>query len=104
VNRLPLAGGVSMVIFEFDSPRALAPELSAVDMRVASPDYFKARFRRYKDGVPEDAKGKFTLMPWHNLAQLPDDDLEAIYTYLMMQPAIEHKVERFPTETKLARN
>jgi len=42
VNRLPLAGGVSMVIFEFDSPRALDPALSAVDMRVASPDYFKA--------------------------------------------------------------
>jgi predicted permease len=42
VNRLPLAGGTSMVIFEFDSPRALAPELSAVDMRVATPDYFKA--------------------------------------------------------------
>ena len=41
VNRLPLAGGTSMVVFEFDSPRALAPELSAVDMRVATPDYFK---------------------------------------------------------------
>jgi putative ABC transport system permease protein len=42
VNRLPLAGGVSMVIFEFDSPRALDPALSAVDMRVAAGDYFKA--------------------------------------------------------------
>ena len=42
VNRLPLAGGISMVIFEFDSPRALAPELSAVDMRVATPHYFTA--------------------------------------------------------------
>jgi predicted permease len=42
VNRLPLAGGVSMVIFEFDSPRALDPSLSAVDMRVATGDYFKA--------------------------------------------------------------
>jgi hypothetical protein len=69
-----------------------------------SADYFKARFHRYKDGVPEDAKGKFTLMPWHNLAQLPDDDLEAIYGYLMMQPPVENKVERFPTETKMAKN
>jgi len=42
VNRLPLAGGVSMVIFEFDSPRALDPSLSAVDMRTATTDYFKA--------------------------------------------------------------
>jgi len=42
VNRLPLAGGMSMVIFEFDSPRALDPSLSAVDMRVATGEYFKA--------------------------------------------------------------
>ncbi len=41
VNRLPLAGGMSMVIFEFDSPRALDPALSSVDMRVATADYFK---------------------------------------------------------------
>jgi putative ABC transport system permease protein len=42
VNRLPLAGGSSMVLFEFDSPQPLHPELSAVDMRVATPDYFTA--------------------------------------------------------------
>lgn len=41
VNRLPLAGGTSMAIFEFDTPRPLDPGLSAVDMRTATPDYFK---------------------------------------------------------------
>jgi putative ABC transport system permease protein len=56
VNRLPLAGGMSMVIFEFDSPRALAPELAAVDMRVASPDYFKAMGIPILEGRAFDAR------------------------------------------------
>jgi putative ABC transport system permease protein len=42
VNRLPLAGGSSMAVFEFDSPRALDSTLSAVDMRMATPDYFSS--------------------------------------------------------------
>jgi len=68
-----------------------------------SVDYFKERFHRYKDGTPADAAGKFTIMPWHNLAQLPDDDLEAIYGYLREQMPVENKVDRRPgPETKLA--
>jgi predicted permease len=56
VNRLPLAGGTSMVIFEFDSPRKLAPELSAVDMRVATPDYFKTMGIPVIEGRAFDAR------------------------------------------------
>ena len=56
VNRLPLAGGTSMVIFEFDSPRALAPELGAVDMRVATPDYFKTMGIPLLDGRTFEAR------------------------------------------------
>ncbi len=68
-------------------------------------DYFKERFHRYKDGTPADAAGKFTIMPWHNLAQLPDDDLEAIYGFLREQTPVENKVDRHPEgETKLASN
>jgi mono/diheme cytochrome c family protein len=68
-------------------------------------DYFKERFHRYKDGTPPDAAGKFTIMPWHNLAQLPDEDLEAIYAYLRQQAPIENKVDRHPgPETSLASN
>jgi putative ABC transport system permease protein len=56
VNRLPLAGGMSMVIFEFDSPRGLDPALSAVDMRVATPDYFKAMGIPVLEGRAFDAR------------------------------------------------
>jgi putative ABC transport system permease protein len=42
VNRLPLAGGTSMAPFEFDAPRALHPDLSVIDMRMATVDYFRA--------------------------------------------------------------
>jgi hypothetical protein len=61
-------------------------------------DYFKARFARYKNGVPADARGKFTVMPWENLAQLSDDDLTMIYEYLRQQPAIENRVDRTPVQ------
>jgi putative ABC transport system permease protein len=56
VNRLPLAGGTSMVIFEFDSPRTLAPELSAVDMRVATPGYFRSMGIPILEGRAFDAR------------------------------------------------
>ena len=53
--------------------------------------YFKQRFRAYKDRWPE----KFTVMPWHEFAQLPDDDIEAIYYYLNEQKPVANKVNPF---------
>jgi hypothetical protein len=38
----------------------------------------------------------FTLMPWRELAQLPDSDLEAIYVYLRSQRRVENKVVPHP--------
>jgi hypothetical protein len=38
----------------------------------------------------------FTLMPWRELAQLEDSDLEAIYAYLMSQRPVENKVVHHP--------
>ena len=68
-------------------------------------EYFKERFHRYRDGTPADAAGKFTVMPWANLAKLPDDDLEAICSYLREQQPIENKVDRHPgPDAKLASN
>jgi predicted permease len=63
VNRLPLAGGTSMVIFEFESPRTLAPELSAVDMRVATPEYFKAMGIPIREGRAFDARDTAEAKP-----------------------------------------
>ncbi|HYE87589.1 MAG TPA: ABC transporter permease [Vicinamibacterales bacterium] len=63
VNRLPFAGGMSMVIFEFDSPRSLHPELSAVDMRVATADYFKAMGIPILEGRAFDARDTATSTP-----------------------------------------
>ena len=56
VNRLPLAGGTSMAIFEFDAPRPLDPGLSAVDMRTATPDYFKTLHIPVIEGRVFDAR------------------------------------------------
>lgn len=42
VNRLPLAGGGSVGFIEFEGGPPDHPELSAIDLRIASPDYFRA--------------------------------------------------------------
>ena len=65
-------------------------------------DRFQQRFYKHKeharkprtDADPE----KFTIMPWENLSQLPPEDLEALYVYLMSRLPIENKVESHPAE------
>ena len=66
-------------------------------------DRFQQRFYKHiiharKPRVSSDPE-KFSIMPWDNLSQLPPEDLEALYIYLMSRPAIENKVESHPVET-----
>ena len=66
-------------------------------------DRFQQRFYKLSkharqprvDADPE----KFTIMPWDNLSQLPPEDLESLYIYLMSRLPIENKVESHPVET-----
>jgi mono/diheme cytochrome c family protein len=60
---------------------------------------FLERFRQHRtppESLPSFTKELFTLMPWRSLATLPESDLEAIYSYLMSQRAIENKVVTRP--------
>ncbi|HYZ83450.1 MAG TPA: cytochrome c [Bryobacteraceae bacterium] len=63
-------------------------------------DRFRDRFYAHKDhaGKPIDPvkPERFSVMPWGNLSQLPEDDLAAIYQYLMTQPPIANKVVTHP--------
>jgi hypothetical protein len=52
--------------------------------------------RTPEESLPAFDKQLFTLMPWRELAKLPDSDLEAIYTYLMSQRGVENKVVTHP--------
>ena len=67
---------------------------------------FLDRFRKHR--VPVEtlepfSKETFTLMPWRGLARMTDSDLEAIYTYLLAQRAIENKVITHPVQIVQAR-
>ncbi|HZU27125.1 MAG TPA: cytochrome c [Bryobacteraceae bacterium] len=53
--------------------------------------YFKQQIRRYKNSWPE----KFTVMPWHNFAQLSDEDLDSIYYFLNEQKPVRNQVNPF---------
>lgn len=61
---------------------------------------FVARFhdyRPYAEGKsPTVGPEGFTLMPWLNLAQLPAEDLKAMYAYLRTQKPIANRVEVRP--------
>jgi mono/diheme cytochrome c family protein len=60
---------------------------------------FLKRFQEHRvpaETLPKFDKELFTLMPWRELAQLEDSDLEAIYAYLMSQRPVENKVVHHP--------
>ncbi|HYP05504.1 MAG TPA: c-type cytochrome [Bryobacteraceae bacterium] len=68
---------------------------------------FLDRFGQHRVPVellPAADRQLFTIMPWRELATLPDSDLEAIYVYLRAQRPVEHKVVTHPPlETAAAR-
>lgn len=61
---------------------------------------FLQRFRFYRayveNGPPKIGPDRFTLMPWLGLSQLPEGDLQAIFTYIKSRQPIAHKVETHP--------
>jgi cytochrome c553 len=62
-------------------------------------DRFLKRFHEHRvsaETLPAFDKQLFTLMPWRELALLPDDDLSAIYAYLRTQRPVENKVVPHP--------
>jgi mono/diheme cytochrome c family protein len=66
-----------------------------------SEEFFLKKFYDYKgyieNGAPKvSGPEQFTLMPWLHLAQLPQEDLGAIYTFLRTVKPISHAVETHP--------
>ena len=61
---------------------------------------FIDKFAEYRDyvrnGPPPATPANFTLMPWLNLCQLPDDDLGAIFTFLKTQTPVRNHVDKRP--------
>ncbi len=61
---------------------------------------FLDKFYQYKDyvekGSPVVGPEGYTLMPWLPFSQLSPEELGAMYTYLMSQPAVHGAVETHP--------
>ena len=56
-----------------------------------------ALYREYAEqGSPKVGPGAFTVMPWLNFCQLPEEDLRAIYSYLRTLPPVNKAVETHP--------
>jgi len=59
---------------------------------------FSQRFRNYRDyvehGSPKVGADKFTVMPWLNLSQVAEEDMQAIFEFLRSVPAVDQKIEK----------
>src|SRR5436305_11629541 len=62
---------------------------------------FLDRFTQYREyaqkGSPQVGPESFTLMPWLNLCQLPEEDLKAIYSFIRTRQPIYKAVDTHPT-------
>jgi mono/diheme cytochrome c family protein len=70
-----------------------------------SESFFLKKFYDYKEYAasgppPLQGPQSFTLMPWLSYAQLPAEDLGAIYAYLRTVPAVHNSVETHPGAPK----
>lgn len=55
------------------------------------------QYRKYlEEGSPPVGPEGFTVMPWLGICQWPQEDLEAVYSYLMSQPGVKQAVETHP--------
>jgi hypothetical protein len=61
---------------------------------------FVDKFAQYRDyaehGPPKVGPEAFTIMPWLNFCQLPEEDLRAIYAWLHALPPVTKAVETHP--------
>jgi mono/diheme cytochrome c family protein len=63
-------------------------------------DDFLGRFKAYRDSVYSHRQIDFmkdfsTVMPWSVYAGMTDDDLSAIYEYLMSREPVKHSITKF---------
>lgn len=92
-QRFQVAPGVAVVSAN------ISPDLHTGIGRWSEQDFVN-RFAQYRDyvehGSPLSGAENFTLMPWLNLCQLPDDDLRAVYGFLHAQKPVYKAVETHP--------
>jgi len=77
----------------------ITPDTHAGIGKLSEQDFVN-KFAQYRDyvanGSPKAGLSSFTVMPWLQFCQLPDDDLRAIYTYIHTFPPVNKPVETHP--------
>jgi len=88
--------------FKLPSGSVFTPNLTSHETGKlpANADAFVNLFRSFQDmeaiAKPIKKGEKNTPMPWYDYANMTDEDLKAIYTYLKSVPVQDNKVEIFP--------
>jgi hypothetical protein len=77
----------------------ITPDMATGIGRLSEQDFVDkfVQYREYAEhGSPKVGPEAFTLMPWLNFCQLPDEDLRAIYAYIRTVPPVVKAVETHP--------
>ena len=77
----------------------ITPDMATGIGRLSEKDFVDkfVQYREYVEhGSPKVGPEAFTLMPWLNFCQLPDEDLRAIYAYIRTVPPVVKAVETHP--------
>src|SRR5690242_18514666 len=87
------------VRIKMDSALNITPDMDT-GIGKWSEQHFLDKFGEYKEyarnGSPKCGPDSFTLMPWMELAQLPVEDLKAIYGQLRKLAPVRNLVETHP--------
>ncbi|MBI2687383.1 MAG: c-type cytochrome [Acidobacteria bacterium] len=104
-ERLPgklLAGGAAFTVGKYKVVSAnITPDPDTGIGKMGEAEFVE-RFHQYRkylqDGPPATTAENFTLMPWLSFAQIPAEDLSAIYAYLRTVPPVNNPAETHPTK------
>lgn len=96
------AGGHEFVINGFTVRSANITPDEETGIGKWSEDRFVAKFKGYANmtsaNAPKHTQANFTLMPWIEIAAMPEEDLRAIYAYLRTLKPIYNSVEVHPPQ------
>lgn len=95
----PLAGGREFTLHDGSVLRSSNITPHETGLKNWDKEMFVTKFKGYQDSIyspPTVDPGQFqTIMPWLMYADMTEEDLEAIYTYLMSVEPVDNEVERF---------
>ena len=104
VPGMEFAGGEPFTLMGYKAVSANITPDQDTGIGKMSEDEFVERFHQYRkylqEGPPPMKAENFTIMPWLQMAQMPREELSAMYAFLRTVKPVNHSVETRPGAAK----